>query len=220
MYAKCDDVIVNFVCSSQTVVKLSEFKEQIEQYKDVVLTDKQAKTLFDEWLFSAYAKVDGQQAMVDFDMEDDHDMTYDMDCLFQSFADNTEIPKDWQVKKCVNCEDLSVGTYGETNEPLCDEHKQLSGFNSEGVKEPEPFNGCEHPSPEVKEVEIVSNKPEVIDFFEGKAKPVRRGGPADLGLDVDPRDKQIEDLIAENAKLKERIRSVVKHFEMMISSII
>jgi hypothetical protein len=195
-FAKCDDVIVNFVCNSQTIVKLKEFKEYVEEDMRVVLTDAQAKTLFHQWLDDCYGRVDGQQAIVEIQLDSDNDMDFSMDNLWQTVHDNVEIPKDWEVRRCINCEDISVGNYGELNDPLCEEHKKLAGYCSCGVKEdacPEckPV-GCEHPSPEVpycdkheqtmfnkdgqlcggcaevKEVTIVSDKPEVIDFFDGK----------------------------------------------------
>jgi hypothetical protein len=208
-FAKCDDVIVNFCVRSQTIVKLKEFKENVEESQNIVLTDEQAKTLFHQWLGNVYATMDGQQAYVDNDIDSDNDMDYLMEVFWQNtVGDNLEIPKDWEVAKCqaytTECNKISVGTYGDDKTPLCEEHKVLANYDDDGNLKPEPFDGCEHPSPEVKEVAIVSNKPEVIDFFAGKTV----------------RDAEIEALKAENAQLKERIKQVVKHFEQILSAVI
>jgi hypothetical protein len=215
----CDDVIVNFCVRSQTIVKLQEFKEHVEEWERVVLSDEQAKTLFHAWLKMIDGNVDGQQVTVDVEFDSDDAMDSNMEFLWDTVVnDNIEIPDDWHVKKCINCEDISIGTYGDDKTPLCEEHKQLAGFNSDGVKGPELFDGCEHPSPEVKEVTIVSNKPEVIDFFDGKT--VRDADMLALKDEVATLKAQVATLKDDNTKLKDRIRSVVKHFEQMIASII
>jgi hypothetical protein len=196
-FAKCDDVIVNFCVRSQTIVKLKEFKENVEESRNIVLTDEQAKTLFHMWLGNVYATKDGQQAYVDNDIDSDNDMDYLMEVFWENtVGDNLEIPKDWEVAKCqaytTECNKISVGTYGDDKTPLCEEHKELANYDDDGNLKPEPFDGCEHPSPEVpycdkheqtmfnkdgvlcggcaeeKEVTIVSDKPEVIDFFKDK----------------------------------------------------
>jgi len=181
----CDKVIVNFVCRSQTLVDLKEFKEHVEESKSVVLSDEQAMTLFHSWLESVDADVDGQKASVDVELWNDNDMDWCMENLWDDVVDyNIKIPDDWRVSKFVDCEHPSP------------EVKEVAIVSNK---------------PEVKEVAIVSNKPEVIDWFKGKTVE-----DAEMLALKD----EVATLKAENNKLKERIRSVVKHFEMMIASII
>jgi hypothetical protein len=221
-FAKCDDVIVNFCVRSQTIVKLDEFKKHVEESQNIVLTDEQAKTVFHMWLGNVYATMDGQQAIVDNDIDSDNDMDYLMEVFWDNtVGDNLEIPKDWWVAKCGSghgCSAIAGGTYGKDDIPLCEEHRIEEGFNSEGDKGPDPCKDCgnkafwiekfdrwsivdnlcencsqkqeqESEAPycdkheqtmfnkdgvlcggcaEEKEVTIVSDKPEVIDFFKDK----------------------------------------------------
>lgn len=187
-FAKCDDVIVNFVSRCQTIVKFKEFKEHVEEWESVVLTDEQAKEIFHKWLKSVHGQVDGQQAIVDVELDTDNDMDYLMDHLWDDVInDNIDIPDDWQVAKCqaiAGCSEISVGNYGKDNTPLCEDHKMDGGYCSCGAKEDDcevckPV-GCEHPSPEVKEVVTL------------EATPVKQTSLADLLSD--DRDTEIEAL--------------------------
>jgi len=211
----CDDVIVNFCVRTQTVVKLQEFKEHVEESQSVVLSDEQAKTLFHAWLKMVHSGVDGQQVFVDVELDNDDAMDSCMDHLWDDVVnDNIEIPDDWQVARCqthtTGCNKISVGTYGDDKTPLCEEHKVLANYDDEGnLQSVDDFDapniypykkcsvcsersscgnynedkqwicegcgpvGCEHPSPEVKEVAIVSDEPPLTDFFQDKATPVK-----------------------------------------------
>ena len=215
----CDDVIVNFCLRSQTIVKLKEFKEDVEERQSVVLSDEQAKTLFRKWLKQVYSRVDGQQVFVDVELDNDDAMDSNMDHFWDDVVnDNLKIPDDWQVARCqthtTGCNKISVGTYGDDKVPLCEEHKVLANYDDEGNLKPEFFDGCEHPSPEVKEVAIVSNK----------ATPVKEATLYDKTTEYQAQilalKAEVATLKDENTKLKDRIRSVVKHFEQMIASII
>jgi len=208
-FAKCDDVIVNFCVRSQTIVKLKEFKEYVEEDESVVLTDEQAKTLFHQWLGEVYGHVDGQQAIVDIELDNDNDMDNCMDNLWETVHDNVEIPKDWEVAKCqthtTGCNKISVGTYGDDKTPLCEEHKELANYDDDGNLKPDSGED------EEKEVAIVSDKPEVIDFFAGKT--VR-------DTEMEALKAEMATLKAENSQLKERIKQVVKHFEKILSAVL
>jgi len=180
----CDDVIVNFRVTTQELVRLNDFKKHVEKAKGVVLTDSQAKVLFQNWLKEVYAKVDGQQVSVDVDLDTDDIDDICIEHFWDSIVDdNVEIPKHWEVARCqthtTGCDKISVGTYGDDKTPLCEEHKELANYDYDGNLKPEV---------EAPKVDSVADE---------------------MAL-----------LRAENASLKERVKTVVKHFENILSQVV